>query len=82
MSKVKALEKIVLVAGEVLSSSTVQKMVLGTYSDGTTRSLPDAIDGEIYSPGEKAKMAKRCIGNGKKKKKKKKHKKKQKTLVI
>ena len=42
-------------------------MVLGTYSDGSVRSIPDAIDGEIYSPKQKGKAIKR---NNKKNKKK------------
>lgn len=46
-----------------LEKSGISKMVLGTYSDGTTRSIPDAISGELYSPKTKAK----AIKKGKKK---------------
>lgn len=51
----------------VADNDNVQKMVCGTYSDGKTRSIPDAVKGEVYSPKQK--------GKAKKKKKKKKLKK-------
>ena len=43
----------------ILSNSTIQKMVLGTYSDGETRSLPDALNGEVLSPKTKEKYKKK-----------------------
>lgn len=46
-----------------LEKSGITKMILGTYSDGTTRSIPDAISDELYSPKAKAK----AIKKGKKK---------------
>jgi len=55
-----------------LTNDDFQKMMLGTYSDGKTRSFADAISGEIMSPKEKAKMEKRIVKNKKKKKKRKK----------
>lgn len=55
------------VGKELIENDDVQKMVLGTYSDGSVRSIPDAIDGEIYSPKQKGKAIKR---NNKKNKKK------------
>ena len=50
----------------VASNDKLQGLVLGKYSDGTPRSIPDAIKGEYKSPSTKAE----------KKKKSKKHKKK------
>ena len=47
------------VGKELIENDDVQKMVLGTYSDGSVRSIPDAIDGEIYSPKQQGKAIKR-----------------------
>ena len=52
---------------EIVGNGDVQKMFLGTYSDGTVRSIPDAIDGEIYSPKQKGKAIKRNNKRNKKK---------------
>ena len=46
-------------------------MVLGTYSDGSVRSIPDAVDGEVYSPKTKGKAIKRNTKRNKKNKRKK-----------
>lgn len=54
----------------LLGSKKVQTFLCGTYSDGTPRSLPDALNDEIYSPQQK----KNKLKNDKKKKKKKKKK--------
>lgn len=43
----------------ILSNTVVQKMLLGTYSDGETRSLPDALNGEVLSPKSKEKYKKK-----------------------
>ena len=48
---------------KIAKEDNVQKIVCGTYSDGETRSIPDAFKGEVYSPKQK--------GKAKKKKKKK-----------
>lgn len=64
--------KIIEAVGVIVTSKQMQKAVLGTYSDGTTRNVPDAINGEIYSPKQKAEMDKKV--KKKKKKMKKKHK--------
>lgn len=56
---------------EVVGNKDVRRIFLGTYSDGTTRSLPDAMNGEVYSPKTKGKAIKR---NKKKKKKRTKYK--------
>ena len=37
----------------LVSSENVQKFLCGTYSDGTPRSLPDALNDELYSPQQK-----------------------------
>ena len=66
--KAKAVVDIVVSAVTTLAGDdNVQKFVCGTYSDGKTRSIPDAFKGEVYSPKQK--------GKSKKKKKKKKLKK-------
>lgn len=65
--------KIIAALGEVAKSKSVQKAVLGTYSDGNPRSVADALEGEIYSPKQKAKFDEKVK---KKKKKVKKNRKK------
>lgn len=52
----------------LLGNKTVRKVLLGEYSNGTPRSLPDCLDGEILSPKERKKYV------YKRKKKLKKHK--------
>ena len=61
-------ETVVAISEKLLSNDKVKSMVLGTYSDGTPRSIPDAINNELYSPKQKKKAIKR---NEKRKKKKK-----------
>ena len=56
-----------VVGKELIGNGDIQKMVLGTYSDGSVRSIPDAIDGEIYSPKQKGKAIKRNKKRNKKK---------------
>ena len=74
MSKAKTIVDTVLnVTDSLLGSEKVQTFLCGTYSDGTPRSLPDALNDELYSPKQKKNKAKND-----KKKKKKKHKKKKK----
>lgn len=51
-------------AGTLLTSKKFKKAAFGTYSDGTTRSLADAISGEVRSPADRDRKY------GKKKKKK------------
>lgn len=41
------------------SDNDVQKALCGTYADGKTRSIPDAIKGEVYSSKQKAKAKKK-----------------------
>lgn len=55
------------VASAVAETDGFKSMMFGEYSDGTPRSLPDAIREEEFSPKQKAKAKKK-----KKKKKKKK----------
>lgn len=72
MADAKAIIEVVVAAGGAIAGNEkISKVLYGTYADGTTRSLPDAINGEIYSPEQKAKA---YDNNGKKKKKKKKKK--------
>lgn len=65
------IKKGVEIGKELISNGDIQKVFLGTYSDGTARSLPDALDGEIYSPKQRGKTIKR---NNKRNKKKKRNK--------
>ncbi len=61
-------EGCIAAANKLLHDEKFQEMVCGKYSDGTTRSIPDAINGEYMSPKEKKKEMKKI------KKRKKKHK--------
>jgi hypothetical protein len=64
----------VAAAGKMLAENdSVKKMVLGTYSDGSARSIPDALNDEFVSPKEKKKI---LYGDDKKRKNKKNKKKK------
>lgn len=60
----------------LLTSENSQKFLCGTYSNGDTRSLADAIQGEFISPEDRAKWEKKKKdkkdGSGKKNKKGKK----------
>jgi hypothetical protein len=67
MAKEVLIETAIAAIAKLCESESVQKVICGTYSDGTPKSLPDAISGETISPGDKAKIEKK-----KKKKKKKK----------
>lgn len=69
MGKGKIIKAIAESTISIATNKDVQKMVLGTYADGTTRSMKDAIDGEILSPSQKKKLKKK---NKKKKNKKRK----------
>ena len=72
-------------------SGKVGKFICGEYLDGTTRSIPDALAGEIKSPKQRRKEEKQkkeqlryealCEKPKKKKKSKKKKHKKQKTVL-
>ena len=76
MSKKKVIELITEATLGVATNKEVQKMFLGTYSDGTIRSVKDCLDGEILSPKQKGKLY------PKKKTKKKKKKNKQKKIDL
>lgn len=62
-------------ATTLLSSKSIQKSLLGTYADGKTRSVADALNGEFLSPKQKAKMMHAELKGKKKKGGKKKGKK-------
>ena len=50
MSKTKLIVDTALAITESLAGSeSVQKLLFGEYSDGRPRSLPDALNNEIYS---------------------------------
>lgn len=61
------------IASELIQDEKVQGLICGRYSDGTPRSIPDAINGELMSPKEKKKELK-AIAKRKKKHKAKKFK--------
>ena len=67
MDKIKAA---IAVTTGILGNESVQKFLCGSYSDGSARSLPDALGDELYSPKQKK------VKKMSKKKKKKKNKKK------
>lgn len=71
MAKKDVVKGAVIAASEIILSEKGKRFLCGVYTDGTTRSLPDAITGEIISPKDRVEY-----GNKKKKKKKKKGKKK------
>lgn len=62
-------ETVIAVSEKLLSNDKVKSIIFGTYSDGTPRSIPDAINNELYSPKQKKKAIKR----NEKRKRKKKH---------
>lgn len=73
MEIVKAVGSVLL---DAAGNRKVQRVVLGTYTDGSTRNLFDAASGEFLSPKDREKYL-----MGKKKSKKKKHKKKKKVKL-
>lgn len=71
MSK-KATAVIVKAMMDVITDDSVKKVLFGTYSDGTPRSMIDGIHDEVLSPKDREKYHKK---KGKKKKKNNKKKK-------
>ena len=70
MGKVKKGIKIAEVVGAAVAlvkDNEIQKLLFGTYSDGSARGISDCINGEILSPKDKEKY----VYKKKKKKKKK-----------
>ena len=74
-------DTILSVTDGLLGSEKVQTFLCGKYSDGSPRSLPDALNDELYSPKQKKikeqneskKKKKKKKGKKNKNKKKKKH---------
>mgnify|MGYP003496773446 CR=1 FL=1 len=74
MSKEKVIvDAIVSGTEQLLKSKKVQKFLCGSYSDGSPRSLPDALNDELLSP--KQRQNKKAVKKHKKKYKKNKKKK-------
>ena len=70
MAKKDVLKGALMAASEILLSDKGKRFLCGEYTDGTTRSLPDAITGEIISPKDRAAYEnKKKKKSGKKKKK-------------
>lgn len=42
-------------AMDIANNDSIQKMLFGTYADGSTRSFIDSLNGEILSPNTKKK---------------------------
>jgi translation elongation factor EF-G len=83
MSKGKEIvDTILMVTNGIIGSEKVQTFLCGKYSDGTPRSLPDALNDELYSPKQKKNKNKNDEKKKKKKKKKKKDKKKNNECAI
>ena len=61
-------EAVLAVSEKILENKDFQGMVLGKYSDGTPRSIPDAMSDEIMSPKEKKKELKKIHKRRRKKK--------------
>lgn len=40
----------------LVASEKIQRTLFGEYSDGSVRSIPDALDGEILSPKDRERM--------------------------
>ena len=91
MGKSEIILDAVFTVAEKAVSGQVGKFICGAYLDGTTRSIPDALAGEIKSPKQRRKEEKQkkeqlryeamCEKPKKKKKSKKKKHKKQKTVL-
>ena len=63
MGKRDVVKGAVVAVSEIILSDKGKRFLCGEYTDGTTRSLPDAITGEIISPKDRA-----AYKNGKKEK--------------
>ena len=91
MGKSEIILDAVFTVAEKAVGGKVGKFICGEYLDGTTRSIPDALAGEIKSPKQRRKEEKQkkeqlryealCEKPKKKKKSKKKKHKKQKTVL-
>ena len=91
MGKSEIILDAVFTVAEKAVSGKVGQFICGEYLDGTTRSIPDALAGEIKSPKQRRKEEKQkkeqlryealCEKPKKKKKSKKKKHKKQKTVL-
>lgn len=55
MNAIEIVETILKVGKGVISDEDFQKFTLGTYADGKTRNLRDAVSGEYLSPKQKKK---------------------------
>jgi hypothetical protein len=55
MNALEIITGIVSIGKDVIKDEDIQKFVCGTYADGKTRNLRDAIDGEFLSPKQKKK---------------------------
>ena len=91
MGKSEIILDAVFTVAEKAVSGKVGKFICGEYLDGTTRSIPDALAGEIKSPKQRRKEEKQkkeqlryeaLCEKPKKKKKSKKKKHKNKTAVL
>lgn len=70
-NKIAMIAKVAGTVAGIVTSDAGKKFLCGTYSDGTPRSLTDALNGEIISPEDKGKKIKKYEKKKKKLKKKK-----------
>lgn len=59
MVDIKVLGVIIDVASTILANERVGKFLCGSYSDGSSRSLIDSLNGEYLSPKDKVKKSKK-----------------------
>ena len=57
MAAKEIISTVISVVNELAGSEKVQTFLCGKYSDGTPRSLPDALNDELYSPKQKKNKA-------------------------
>ena len=47
------LKDLLELGGKIIASEDTRRLLCGSYSDGTTRNIADAINGEMLSPAQK-----------------------------
>lgn len=71
MGFLNAIKSGINLATEISKNEDLMKMICGTYSDGSTKSIYDAFKGETESPKQKKKKIKKRKKNKEKMKRKK-----------
>lgn len=68
MGTTKLIKNAISICSTLAGNENVKAFLCGTYSDGSARSLPDALNGELLSPKQKCKRDKKKKGKKGKKK--------------